>query len=173
MAPPRPVATARRLPPACRRPFANVQLSPSAHARCCRARRSRRAARRSGASLRRRSILCDQTFQEKQNADFQYLRTPPTIMDNSKGHGVGRGDRGQHGRGIPPSHRGAPPMARGEQGDLSSRSSGLRLSSGDPRDSGGELGFGSGAVQVYAPNTPAQADARLSDREQDARVSRF
>ncbi|KAH8113207.1 Piwi-domain-containing protein [Phellopilus nigrolimitatus] len=74
---------------------------------------------------------------------------------------------------MPPSHRGGPPMARGGHGDLPSRSSGLHSSSGDPRDSGGELGFGSGAVQVYAPNTPAQADARLSDREQDALVSRF
>ncbi|KAH8109520.1 Piwi-domain-containing protein [Phellopilus nigrolimitatus] len=74
-------------------------------------------------------------------------------MDNSRGHGVGRGDRGQRGRGMSPSHRGGPPMARGTHIDSSSRSA--------------------GAVQVYAPNSPAQSDARLTDREQDALVSRF
>ncbi|KAH8120592.1 hypothetical protein DFH11DRAFT_76609 [Phellopilus nigrolimitatus] len=54
------------------------------------------------------------------------------IMDKSKEHGVGGDVRGQHSRGIPPSHRGRPPMARGVYGDSHSRSAGLRSSSGTP-----------------------------------------
>ncbi|KAH8104905.1 hypothetical protein DFH11DRAFT_1550718 [Phellopilus nigrolimitatus] len=53
------------------------------------------------------------------------------------------------------------------------RSSGLHSSSGDPHDSSGELDFGSGAIQVYAPNMPAQAGARLSDSGQGAERTRL
>ncbi|KAH8100182.1 hypothetical protein DFH11DRAFT_766581 [Phellopilus nigrolimitatus] len=94
-------------------------------------------------------------------------------MDSSKGHGIGRGDCGQHGRGMPSSHRGGLPQVCGAHDDLSSRSSGLHSSSGDPHDSSGELDFGSGAIQVYAPNMPAQAGARLSDSGQGAERTRL
>ncbi|KAH8110432.1 hypothetical protein DFH11DRAFT_1724023 [Phellopilus nigrolimitatus] len=57
-------------------------------------------------------------------------------------------------------------------GNLPARSAGLRSSSGNPGDSSGELGFVCGLVRVFSPNTPAQAD-RVSDREQDALISRF
>ncbi|KAL5522335.1 hypothetical protein ACEPAF_2192 [Sanghuangporus sanghuang] len=80
------------------------------------------------------------------------------VMDNQRGRGRGRGDRGgprgrgQRGGGPPP--RGASPSGRG--------SSGFTRGRGGPPQ-----------VQIFAPGTPARLDSRSTDRDLDSLISRF
>ena len=79
-------------------------------------------------------------------------------MDN-RGRGRGRGDRGGfRGRGGGGPRGGGPPRG------------GSQSSFGRGR---GGRGGGSAPVQVFAPDKPAQPDARLNERELTALVSRF
>ncbi|KAH8109404.1 hypothetical protein DFH11DRAFT_1548366 [Phellopilus nigrolimitatus] len=95
-------------------------------------------------------------------------------MDDSRGRGRGRGERGQRGRGVSPGQRGGSPMYRGGRGDSPSGSSGRGSPAGFRGGGGGGGGRGRGGpVQIFSPNAPAQPDARLSDKEQNALIASF